>query len=499
MSEQKKYATFRDLRSLNDSPKAAESSTSTTSNTSNTSIPSTTSNTRTTSTSSTTTPKPADKSPAKATVVRSAAPERDFQRVPNSITRMAIPDGIFRGKSKQVWDYLWSVSRGAVVPVRTVRKSRGEIKTGAGLGSMVTVDASIVHLKSVGLISVKASVGSLVGNEYEVFTPEEVAQRYTSTSSTSSTTSLTQKVVVLDVLDSSISSITQPTLESTTSDPPKTFFKTNTDDDETHTLAELTKTLAEAARNVVGGELVNSEQERERWKELGELLAEELKEAAQRTRTISSVPAFFTTHLRRRLARKQAQPAEAKKSAESNPRNYQTFASEVNQGGRKDPNKSSALGAPAVGKSKFSLEECRLYADHLHTTGQGITNPGGFAMTIYRSGISDAFIEKFLHPTDGEAPLDTSACPDCKGTGFHYPHGVEQGVVKCKHEGLKNPELRRKLTPEEIAEQAGIIGELLESGYTMEQAEVQFAASLESDDWAAIRAQLAERNVRGDA
>jgi hypothetical protein len=261
----------------------------------------------------------------------------------------------------------------------------------------------------------------------------------------------------------------------------------------------LTKTLVEAARGVVGGELINSEQERERWKELGELLAEELKAAAQRTSTISSVPAFFTAHLRRRLARKHAPSVEAKKSTESNPRNYQTFASEVSQSERKDPNKNSAPGAPAAGKSKFSLEECRLYADHLHTTGQGITNPGGFAMTIYRSGISDALIEKFLHPTEGEAPLDTSACPDCKGTGFHYPQGVEQGVVKCSHEGLKNPETRRKLTPVEISEQAGIIGELLDSGYTMEQAEAQFAASLESDDWAAIRARLDERNIRGDA
>ncbi|HEX8495520.1 MAG TPA: hypothetical protein VF658_22100 [Pyrinomonadaceae bacterium] len=408
---------------------------------------------------------------------------------------MAIPEGIFRGKSKQVWDYLWSISRGAVVPVRTVRKSRGEIKAGAGLGSMVTVDASIIHLKSVGLISVKASVGSLMGNEYEVFTPEEVAQGYTSTTSTSSTTSLTQKVVVLDVLDSSISSTTQPALESITSDPSKTFFKTNTDDDETHTLAELTKTLVEAARSIVGGELINSEQERERWKELGQLLAEELKEAAKRTRTISSVPAFLTAHLRRRLAPKPAPLAENKKSVETNPRNYQTFASEVNSSGKKDTNKSSDLGMPATGKSKFSLEECRLYADHLHTTGQGITNPGGFAMTIYRSGISDALIEKFLHPAEGEAPLDASACPDCKGTGFHYPRGVEQGVVKCKHEKLKNPEARRKLTPEEIVEQTGIISELLESGYTMEQAETQFAASLESDDWAAIRARLIERNV----
>jgi hypothetical protein len=41
-----------------------------------------------------------------------------------------------------------------------------------------------------------------------------------------------------------------------------------------------------------------------------------------------------------------------------------------------------------------------------------------------------------------------------------------------------------------LIEQAGIISDLLESGYTMEQAEVQFALSVDRDDCAAIRTQL---------
>jgi len=28
-------------------------------------------------------------------------------------------------------------------------------------------------------------------------------------------------------------------------------------------------------------------------------------------------------------------------------------------------------------------------------------------------------------------------CPDCRGTGWHYPHGTEKGVAKCRHERLK--------------------------------------------------------------
>lgn len=31
---------------------------------------------------------------------------------------------------------------------------------------------------------------------------------------------------------------------------------------------------------------------------------------------------------------------------------------------------------------------------------------------------------------------DFSGCPDCSGTGFWYPEGIEKGVQRCKHEKL---------------------------------------------------------------
>jgi hypothetical protein len=34
------------------------------------------------------------------------------------------------------------------------------------------------------------------------------------------------------------------------------------------------------------------------------------------------------------------------------------------------------------------------------------------------------------------APPDYKNCPDCQGSGFWYPAGVEKGVAKCKHERL---------------------------------------------------------------
>src|SRR3954462_3407784 len=44
------------------------------------------------------------------------APERDFMKTANSIVREAVPGGLFRGKSKQLYDALYLLTRGAVVP-----------------------------------------------------------------------------------------------------------------------------------------------------------------------------------------------------------------------------------------------------------------------------------------------------------------------------------------------------------------------------------------------
>lgn len=292
MSEEKKYVTFRDLRVAANKAESTPATEPTT-----TSIPSSSSISSTPSTSSIPSASSSAYKPVKARSDKSlaTAPERDFQRIPNSVTRQAIPEGLFRGKSKQVWDYLWSVSRGAVVPTRTVRKSRREIKSGAGLGSMVTVDAALEHLQQVGLIAVKPVVGSLVGNEYEVFTPEE---SYTSISSTPRYTSPTQKVDILDILESSISSITQTTENTGTYAPPKTSFKTKEEIDDDDAFAACAEVLREVSREITGKSPSSSDSAR--WREVGEVLAAELRIAAART-TVSSAPSFLAEHLRRRL------------------------------------------------------------------------------------------------------------------------------------------------------------------------------------------------------
>jgi hypothetical protein len=176
---------------------------------------------------------------------------------------------------------------------------------------MVTVDAAIEHLQRIGMLAVRPAVGSLMGNEYEVFTPEEALSgqsRYTSTSSTSSSTSLTHKVVQLDVLDSSISSTTQPIENTDTYRPPNTFINTIHDDDDDGA-ANLLIAIRSSVREITGVEVARGEEAR--WAECGEVLAAELRRASARAGAISSVPAFFAEHLRRvfaKASRTQSKP-----------------------------------------------------------------------------------------------------------------------------------------------------------------------------------------------
>ncbi len=303
MSEAPKFKTFRDLRSLpNDSVKSKNLTRDRyTSISSSTSISSPTSRTVESS------PDESDKNlfSKKTENVSNAeaeiSPVRDFQKVPNSVTRQSMSSGIFRGKSKQVWDYLWSVSRGAITPTRFIKKSRKEIKEGSGLGSMVTVDAAIEHLQQIGLLKVEKTIGSLSGNSYKIFTPEESIQNLstsTSISSISSSTSPIQKLDILDILESSNTSITQIQENKEAYGSPKTSFKDiEKNDDEA--FAAMLKVLTDVCEKTAGK--MPSRDQKGNWKELAELLAMELEIAAARTKSISNVPAFLTEHLRRRL------------------------------------------------------------------------------------------------------------------------------------------------------------------------------------------------------
>ncbi len=226
-----------------------------------------------------------------------ASPVRDFTKVANSIGREAVPAGIFTGKSKQLYDCLYSLTRGAIMPSRTVRISRPKLMKKSSIGARVTFEANIARLMVVGLIQVVKISGEHEGNEYTVFLPEEVSMP--SQSSTPSLTSPAQNLVRLDSLESSQTRHSLFVENTDTSSEAKTSFKTkegNSDDDAA--LAGLNSALKTISRELTGKDL--SPTEATRWTELADVLIAELKIAAART-TVSSVPSFLAEHLRRRL------------------------------------------------------------------------------------------------------------------------------------------------------------------------------------------------------
>jgi hypothetical protein len=275
MAEIKQFKTFRDLKGI--SKENTPSTTSVTSKSSTTRVPSSTS-------------KPSLSSTASKSEV---SPIRDFQKIPNSITRDAVPAGMFRGKSKLVYDLLWSKSRGKINPARTVKISRREIKKETAIGSMVTVDAALNHLQSIGLIEVIRAVGSLSGNQYEIYAPDELS----SSPSTSSTSNPTQKMDELDTPENGNTRATQIEENKDSYSTTKTFFKDflNLDDD----LREILIMLTDASNRTTGKGL--TKKDGEALRELIEIIIAETDIARTRTKSVSVYLKFAVENLRRRL------------------------------------------------------------------------------------------------------------------------------------------------------------------------------------------------------
>jgi hypothetical protein len=236
------------------------------------------------------------------------SPVRDYTKVANSIRREAVPAGVFRGKSKQLYDALYGMTRGAVTPKRKVRISRPRLMKLAHIGARATFDTNVDHLRAVGLIAVTVLSGEHEGNEYEVFIPEELSMpSQTSQSSLTSLTNHAQKVDRLVRLETSQTRHTSSVENTEGYDDPKTSFKTNTERDDDEAFATLVEKLKTASCEVSGKE--PSKADAESWSEVAELLVTELKVAASRT-TVTSAPAFLAEHLRRRLRKTDARQIE---------------------------------------------------------------------------------------------------------------------------------------------------------------------------------------------
>jgi hypothetical protein len=250
-------------------------------------------------------PPPTDQPPP---TIQSIAPTRDFVRVPNSVVRDALPAGLFKGESKKTYDAIYQRTRGAVVPTRMIRATLSEVMDWAGV-SHNTLKAHLKHLVRVGLIKVYYVRGDNTGAEYEVFTPEE-AQNTTHHPPPNDPPPTTQ------ILGPPTTQILvgggwgQLVYSQEVSGVDNTSFNTNTeqtDDDEA--FAKLLAALKTANREVTGKE--PSVSDVDKWAELADLLITELKIAAGRTSAVSSVPAFLTEHLRRRLWKKDKRQVEA--------------------------------------------------------------------------------------------------------------------------------------------------------------------------------------------
>lgn len=233
------------------------------------------------------------------------APERNYTKVPNSIVKQGIPAGIFGeqgGKAKELYDTLYSLTRGAVIPRRKIRISKDQLMKKSGIGSEVTLRKNLVRLRSVKLIKETVMPGAHGGNEYEVFLLEEVGLTGStpSTPSSSSTgSSSPQMQETVETVESTVSTASLSVDEAISSSDDKTFsLRPQQTIDDDAALAGMNAALKIATKEITGKNLASSENDR--WKELADVLIAELKIAAART-TISSVPAFLAEHLRRRL------------------------------------------------------------------------------------------------------------------------------------------------------------------------------------------------------
>lgn len=160
------------------------------------------------------------------------APVRDYMKVANSIHREAAPAGLFKGKGKLIYDYLYSRTRGAVVPTRTVQASWREIMKAASIGSDKTLREQLKLLRAAGLVTWEWSEGSQGGSVYTVYLPEE-ATGTSGTPGTASTSGTSGQILppVPPAESTAGTGSLNPSYQRT-SDDPKTSFKTTTNTDD---------------------------------------------------------------------------------------------------------------------------------------------------------------------------------------------------------------------------------------------------------------------------
>lgn len=246
-----------------------------------------------------------------------AAPKRDFTRAANSIVRDVIPTGVFTGKGKHLYDYLYSQTRGAITPVHSARIPTEKVMAGAGM-TRNTFRFHLERLCNAGLVRVNQRPGEHGGNVYTVLLPEEAGLHRGNRGERGERGEPAYRGENLPLVQGSTSDPSNPGSNPTGSDiysDNKTSFKTNEINTDDEAFAEFTAMVKKTAKEITGKE--PSKAEAARWAEVAEVLMMELRIAAGRT-TVSSVPAFLAEHLRRRLWKKEKRQIEAE-TAEQKP------------------------------------------------------------------------------------------------------------------------------------------------------------------------------------
>jgi hypothetical protein len=225
------------------------------------------------------------------------SPEKDFAKVPNSIKRF-VEAGKFPNSSLAIYMYLYSLTRGAIHPKRSVRVNKAKLSNGSDLRSEKALLKNLAHLKGIGLLKITIFSGDHAGNEYEVFVPEEITGDAPSYLPTRQPTYLPTKDTPLPTVQTSVGRTVAAPENIDENDALRLFFKDNTKNDD-EAFAAMLDVLKKMTEKATGKKPQKSDGAK--WKELGELLAMEFEIAAARADSVSSVPAFLTEHLRRRL------------------------------------------------------------------------------------------------------------------------------------------------------------------------------------------------------
>lgn len=222
--------------------------------------------------------------------VSSVIPKSNFYRKANEVVDQL--DRELTPAESKVFDHLIRLSVGFNKDWCQVRISTLQERT--GYRSDKTVRAAINGLIIKGRIARRTHHNNPLGDEYQIrsYSGNTEVPEYRSTPAENT-----------QVLESKITGQLNTDVKE----------KNLVDDDAA--LAGLISILKDATKQVTGRE--PSPSEHERWRELGEVLTTELKIAAART-TISSVPAFLSEHLRRRLWKKDKQQLSEESRADTN-------------------------------------------------------------------------------------------------------------------------------------------------------------------------------------